>query len=58
MAEAPASPDPPHLRKLACCESEPPCVLCPLLPENASRSLKELAAAGLKANLYSAGIGD
>ncbi len=51
------SPDPPHLRKLACCASEPPCILCPLLPENAHRSLKELAAAGLKANLGTAQAG-
>jgi hypothetical protein len=40
-----------HLRRLACCGSEPPCVLCPLLPANEQRSLKELALMGLKANL-------
>lgn len=45
------SPDPPHLRRLACCQSEPECILCPLLPHNAHRSLKELAEAGLRANL-------
>lgn len=36
-----------HQRALACCDSEPPCVLCPLREENARRSLKELAQAGL-----------
>lgn len=50
-------PDPPHLRRLACCGSEPECVLCPLLPVNAGRSLKELAEAGLRANLPAAGLG-
>lgn len=43
--------DPPHLRALSCCKSEPECPLCPLLPQNAHRSLKELAEAGLYANL-------
>jgi hypothetical protein len=43
--------DPPHLRRLACCKSEPECILCPLLPQNAQRSLRELATAGLRANL-------
>jgi hypothetical protein len=43
--------DPPHLRRLACCQSEPECILCPLLPQNAQRSLRELATAGLRANL-------
>jgi len=48
--------DPPHLRKLACCASEPECPLCPLLPANAQRSLKELAEAGLHANLDGVGL--
>ncbi|MES2154885.1 MAG: hypothetical protein V4510_07090 [bacterium] len=43
--------DLPHLRELSCCKSEPECPLCPLLPQNAHRSLKELAEAGLYANL-------
>jgi hypothetical protein len=43
--------DDARLRRLACCASEPPCILCPLLPANAGRSLKELALLGLKANL-------
>lgn len=47
--------DPPHLRRLACCKSEPECVLCPLLPQNAHRSLKDLAEAGLRGNLPEAG---
>lgn len=40
-------PDAPRLRLLACCEAEPKCVLCPLRPENARRSLDELWNAGL-----------
>jgi hypothetical protein len=48
------APDPPHLRRLACCASEPPCVLCPLLPANEGRSLRELALLGLKANVEQA----
>jgi hypothetical protein len=44
-------PDAPHLRKLACCASEPPCVLCPLLPQNEAIPLRDQAALGLKANL-------
>jgi hypothetical protein len=43
--------EPDHLRRLACCDAEPMCVLCPLRPENAHLSLKELAAAGLKGHL-------
>ena len=43
-----------RLRRLACCDAEPPCILCPLRPENAHRSLRELAAAGLKGNLEAA----
>lgn len=48
-----------RMRRLACCASEPECVLCPLSPENAHRSLKELAEAGLRANLHlvAGGIG-
>lgn len=46
--------DPPHLRRMACCASEPPCVLCPLLPQNEGLSLRELAALGLKANVAEA----
>jgi hypothetical protein len=38
-------------REKACCRSEPECVLCPLLPQNELRSLAELKAMGLKANL-------
>ncbi|MEA3190247.1 MAG: hypothetical protein QOD77_829 [Thermoplasmata archaeon] len=45
------------MRELACCRSEPECVLCPLRPENAGRSLKELALAGLRANLGNGGLG-
>ncbi|HLF15877.1 MAG TPA: hypothetical protein VI796_00360 [Candidatus Thermoplasmatota archaeon] len=37
----------PAGRQAACCRSEPECVLCPLLPANAHRSLEELWAAGL-----------
>jgi hypothetical protein len=48
------APDPPHLRRLACCASEPPCVLCPLLPANENVSLRDLAALGLKANVAGA----
>ena len=48
--------DPPQLRRLACCDAEPMCVLCPLRPENANRSLRELAAAGLKGNLDRVGL--
>lgn len=48
------APDPPHLRRLACCASEPPCVLCPLSPQNERLSLRELAALGLKANVDAA----
>lgn len=39
--------DPPLLRRAACCDAEPKCVLCPLRPENARRPLSELWAAGL-----------
>jgi hypothetical protein len=42
------------MRQVACCHAEPECVLCPLRPENEGRSLAELAAAGLKANLAGA----
>ena len=44
----------PELRRRACCGAEPPCVLCPLLPANAHRSLHELVAEGLRGNLSSA----
>jgi hypothetical protein len=44
-------PEDARLRKLACCASEPPCVLCPLLPANEGLTLKQLATLGLKANL-------
>lgn len=44
------------MRELACCRSEPECVLCPLRPENAHRSLKELALAGLRGHLREAGV--
>lgn len=39
--------DPPQLRRMACCDAEPRCVLCPLRPENARLPLSELWAAGL-----------
>lgn len=51
-----AAADSTTLRRLACCDAEPMCVLCPLRPENAERSLQELAAAGLKGNLKDAGL--
>ncbi len=35
------------LRRTACCDAEPMCVLCPLRTENAHRPLRELAQAGL-----------
>ena len=44
------------MRVAACCDSEPPCILCPLRPENAHRSLKQLRAAGLYANLPKLGF--
>ncbi len=39
--------DPPHMRRAACCDAEPMCVLCPLRPDNANRPLSELWTAGL-----------
>ena len=39
--------DDPQMRRQACCDAEPMCVLCPLRPENANRPLAELWAAGL-----------
>lgn len=44
------------LREAACCRSEPECLLCPLLPQNAARSLRELRDEGLYANLVSLGF--
>lgn len=44
------------LRERACCHSEPECPLCPLLPQNAERSLAELKAMGLRANLADVGL--
>lgn len=44
------------LRARACCRSEPECLLCPLLPQNAHLSLAELKARGLHAFLREAGI--
>ncbi len=46
----------PALRVAACCNSEPPCLLCPLRPENAGRSLRELRNEGLFANLVKLGF--
>lgn len=46
----------PALREAACCRSEPPCPLCPLRPENAGRSLRELRDEGLYANLEKLGF--
>ena len=43
--------DDPQRRRMACCDAEPWCVLCPLRPENARLSLAELKAAGLRGNL-------
>ncbi len=43
--------DDPQLRRAACCDAEPMCVLCPLRPENSARSLAELKAAGLRGRL-------
>lgn len=45
-----------RLRELACCQSEPECLLCPLLPQNAHRSLVELRDAGLYARLREIGL--
>jgi hypothetical protein len=61
MTADPVTPVPPKVepewqRRLACCGSEPPCLLCPMLPANATRSLKELAMEGLRANLREAGV--
>jgi len=39
--------DDPQQRRMACCDAEPMCVLCPLRPENAKRPLASLWAAGL-----------
>ena len=39
--------DDPRMRRAACCDAEPMCVLCPLRPENAARPLRDLWAAGL-----------
>ena len=44
------------LRRRACCRSEPECPLCPLAPANAQRSLAELRALGLRANLPELGL--
>lgn len=46
----------PALREAACCQSEPECLLCPLLPANAGRSLTELRDAGLYARLHEVGL--
>ncbi len=46
----------PALRQAACCDSEPPCLLCPLRPENSRRSLRELRNEGLYANLVKLGF--
>jgi len=35
------------MRRMACCDSQPRCTTCPVRPENAHRSLKELAQASL-----------
>lgn len=48
--------DDPRMRRAACCAAEPPCVLCPLLPENAGRGLRDLKAAGLRGNLHLVGL--
>jgi hypothetical protein len=48
--------DDPQLRRAACCDAEPLCVLCPLRPENAGRSLAELKAAGLRGRLPEIGL--
>jgi len=52
---APADETAAH-RLAACCQAEPECVLCPLRPDNAGRSLEELWRAGLFANLASLGF--
>lgn len=48
--------DDPQLRRAACCDAEPLCVLCPLRPENASRSLADLKAQGLRGRLPELGL--
>lgn len=48
--------EPPALRLRACCGSEPECPLCPLLPQNAHRSLRDLQVMGLRANLHEVGL--
>lgn len=35
------------LRRQSCCASEPACPTCPLRPENARKSLRQLAAEAL-----------
>jgi hypothetical protein len=47
--DRPAPPEAPAGREAACCHAEPECVLCPLRPENAARTVAELRAAGLYA---------
>lgn len=46
----------PELRHAACCQSEPPCRLCPLEPANATTPLLELWRRGLYANLPELGF--
>jgi hypothetical protein len=48
--------DDPQLRRMACCDAEPICVLCPLLPANSGRSLADLKAAGLRGRLPELGL--
>jgi len=48
--------DDPQRRRAVCCDAEPLCVLCPLRPENAGRSLAELKAAGLRARFAEMGL--